>query len=218
MRSLTLCAAVAALLFTPVASHAADKGGPVPPASYAQPAPEPVVAYKGGAYIGLTAGYSSAVFETEGFDFGAQDPFVGVFGGYAFVHNGWVLGLEGDYMLTAIETVQNESGFTFKSGTDYLASLRGRVGVAWGPVMFYLTGGAAWTEQTISVPNDKDSKTLWGYVGGGGAEAELTRTITIRLEALQYHFEAEDFDVGGDSIEAQNDQTVVRGGLSFKLN
>jgi outer membrane immunogenic protein len=219
-----LAAGIFALLVTPhAATYAADLGGPRSVAPVADPV-DAFLSYKGGAYVGVTGGYSAAVFEAEEIDFGGQDPFVGVYTGYTFATRngggqlGWMFGIEGDYLLTSIETAQQEGGFSLKADSDYLASIRARAGVTWGPVALYTTGGVAFMEQTVTINGAKDSKDLVGFAGGLGAEAEITRTLTIRLEALHYRFDAEDFNVGGDTIEASTDQTIVRAGLGFKLN
>ena len=96
--------------------------------------------------------------------------------------------------------------------------LTGRLGWAADRALFYVTGGVAFTEQKISISGESDSKQLVGFAGGGGVEAEITRTITLRLEALHYGFDDEAFSIGGDTIEASNEQTTVRAGISFKLN
>jgi outer membrane immunogenic protein len=210
-------AAFLGLLVTPhAATYAADLGGRPAVAPVAEPMD--ILAYKGGAYVGIAGAYSAAVFEAETIDFGGQDPMVGLYGGYTFVQHGWAIGLEGDYFLTAIESVSGDSGFQFKATNDYLASIRARGGVTWGPVLFYVTGGVAFTEQKITISGESDSKQLVGFAGGGGVEAELTRTITLRLESLYYGFDDEAFNIGGDTIEASNEQTTVRAGISFKLN
>jgi opacity protein-like surface antigen len=70
------------------------------------------------------------------------------------------------------------------------------------------------------------SKTLNGYVWGGGVEYMITRQLSLRLEALHYDlgslsYEAEETE--GNAIEAAEgsvsfDFTQVRAGLSVHLN
>lgn len=219
MAALASITTTALLLLTATSTYAADLGKP----KLAAPSPDEeggqYLSYKGGAYLGILGGYSAAVFEAENVDLGAQDPMVGAYLGYTYVQNGWAIGLEGDFLLTAIETAAGDGEFAFKATNDYLASLRLRTGVTWGPILAYVTGGVAYTEQKITIEGDSTSEELWGLAGGLGVEAEVTRTITLRLEGLHYSFDDEVFSFGeGDSIEASNDQTVIRAGLSLKLN
>lgn len=213
----SLCAALAVLMLVP-AAYAADKGPYTTSNPPANAEPIDVLSYKGGAYVGVTGGYSAAVFEAETIDFGGQDPFVGVYAGYSGVYKGWMFGIEGDYLLTSIETVAKDGGFSFKADSDYLASIRGRAGITWGPVVFYTTAGVAFMEQTVTFNGAKDSKDLVGFAGGLGVEAEVTKTMTVRLESLHYSFGDEDFTLGNTTLETDVDQTLVRAGLAFKLN
>jgi outer membrane immunogenic protein len=205
------------LLVTPhAATYAADLGKG--PAAAVSVDPIDVLAYKGGLSAGVLGGYSAAIFETEGIDFGAQDPMLGGFIGYTYVKNGWGVGIESDYLWTAIKSAADEGGFSLSASNDYLASVRGRAGITWGPLFVFTTAGVAFTEQKVEINGESDSKQLIGLAAGGGVEAEVSRTITLRLEALTYQFEAENFTVGGTEIEADNSQTVVRAGLGVKLN
>lgn len=179
--------------------------------------------FKGGPYAGLTAGYSSTVFEAEDVDLGAHGLFGGAYAGFGFYTGGVYLGLEGDAMLTDIKAKFSEADVTVTSKSDYLASIRARVGLPLGPALAYVTAGPAFTNTKITGSDGIDgaskSETLIGVAVGGGLETNLTNTIMVRIEGLHYAFPDEGFkfgDLGKADIGQQ--ETVIRVGVGFRLN
>jgi outer membrane immunogenic protein len=83
----------------------------------------------------------------------------------------FVIGIEGDV--------------GFLDEVDYLATIRGRLGYAFGPTLVYATGGFA------SIGFDDDDAT--GWVAGLGIEHKLRENVSFGVEGLYYDFE-EDFD------------------------
>jgi outer membrane immunogenic protein len=128
----------------------------------------------------------------------------------------WLIGVEADWdwtntgygfcRQTSIESAacsDNEFGFeTISSKTDWLATVRGRLGVIWGNWLFYGTGGAAWgrvnTTLTLSClagpgcgrsvtpvfTTSTTSTTKVGWVAGLGAEWMLAGNWSVRAEWL----------------------------------
>jgi outer membrane immunogenic protein len=138
-----------------------------------------------------------------------------VFGGqlgYNWQAGNWVLGVEGDISGTAIEGFQSHpvviggfltdpSGTSFmRQDTEWVASVRGRLGYTWGSDMFYVTGGAAWAKVKYSadvMPQTLDgccsfpaafSETRHGWTIGGGYESMITANWSVRGEYLYYKF------------------------------
>jgi len=73
---------------------------------------------------------------------------MGFQGGYNRQFNRLVLGVEGDFSWTGVRG--NFPCFQFgdqvcSAKPEWLGSLAGRLGVAYGPALFYVKGGAAWT-------------------------------------------------------------------------
>jgi outer membrane immunogenic protein len=88
----------------------------------------------------------------------------------------FIIGLEGDV--------------GFLDDVEYLATIRGRLGYAFGPTLVYGTGGAAF----IGFDDDffdEDSET--GWVAGLGIEHKLRENVSFGVEGLYYDFE-DDFD------------------------
>jgi outer membrane immunogenic protein len=67
--------------------------------------------------------------------------------------------------------------------TEYLGTIRARLGLTRGPMLAYVTGGAAFFE--FDDIDDTDP----GYVVGGGLEYKLRDNWSIGGEALYYGFE-----------------------------
>ena len=110
-----------------------------------------------GFYLGAAGGYGTTHFDMTvpaTFTPGATPDGNGGVGGVVFGYNQqiWVFvgGLEVDFMAGTLEASQSFPSLagpswdiTTKFGS--LASLRGRAGVALGPVLLYGTGGGAWS-------------------------------------------------------------------------
>ena len=126
----------------------------------------------------------------------------GIHVGYNRQCGRWVFGVEGDLN-------------RFQEHYDYLATLRGRVGIAHGRSLFYLTGGIAFANFSdddidgtfnISNPNmrmqkkqrtppawtatfERENDSDIALVLGGGAAVKLRENISLGIEGLYYFFD-----------------------------
>src|SRR6185437_6723332 len=88
------------------------------------------------------------------------------------------------------------AAFTCGSNTSGLASFRGRVGYAAGPVMFYGTGGAGFARTNFNegppIAGILGSFTTnrWGYTAGAGIEWGFAPNWSAKLEYLHYGFDS----------------------------
>jgi outer membrane immunogenic protein len=78
----------------------------------------------------------------------------GLQGGYNQQFNWLVLGVEGDFTWSGVRN-NNFSCFAFgnqvcSADAEWFSTLAGRVGVAFGPVLLYATGGIAWARDTFT--------------------------------------------------------------------
>ena len=168
-----------------------------------------------GFYAGANAG--GAFVENSGFielngeraDFDEDDTFFvgGIHVGYNWQKpGGWVFGIEGDV------------GFVDDDSTDYLATIRGRLGYAMGPTLLYATGGAAFAG--VDDGSD-DSDTETGWVVGAGIEHKFSQNWSVGLEGLYYNFgDGEDVTLtnGEDVLRVQTDDAdffTVRARLTY---
>jgi outer membrane immunogenic protein len=236
------------------------------PAPYVPPAP---VFTWTGFYIGLNAGYNwgnndltlyanpvyAAYFPTgvktdsDGFTGGIQ-------AGYNWQMNQFVLGVEGDWVWldsgkTGSATIAYPSGYpgagvggasvtsTGKIGSDWLATLRARVGYAMDRWMIYGTGGLAWGNvssssslsasyinaagvSTLDLWQGKNDDTRFGWTLGAGVEYAITNNFTTKLEYLYYDLGSKNYAVVGGTLpaaaaRAKMDGNIIRAGLNYKF-
>jgi outer membrane immunogenic protein len=157
-----------------------------------------------GAFIavGDLAGPSSLNTSANGGVFGGQV-------GYNWQTGNWVLGVEGDFDAASISGTQTSIGnspntpglpttnvISATQKIDWLASIRARIGVLWGPGLVYFTGGGAWegVKRDLLASDFGDSaasnfsSTRSGFVIGGGYEWQFAQRWTVRGEYLFYDF------------------------------
>ena len=177
------------------------------------------------------------------------------FGGFGGAGGGLVLGVEADaaYMDTA--QTRTFSGLsnagvivpnTFRSGLDFLGTVRGRVGVAFGQALIYGTGGLAYggINDRVNFLNANGSTRFTGsrsaietgYAYGGGIEYALptssflnffkSSAVTIKAEYLHYDLGSRTILLpavagGGGSgtylSRVSTDGNLARIGLNYKF-
>lgn len=120
----------------------------------------------------------------------------GVHAGYNLQSGYLVYGLEGDIEAAALngKTAVDAFAVTYTSRTtsDFDASIRGRVGIAFDQFLFYGTGGVAWGQVRIAYGCDgcvsaagatstlDDLRT--GWTAGIGAEYRVDPNLSLRAE------------------------------------
>jgi outer membrane immunogenic protein len=97
---------------------------------------------------------------------------------------------------------------SFQSRLDWLATVRGRVGLTFGPALVYVTGGAAFGDVenrlSASIPAFGYAPPAWvghdtqaGWTAGGGVEYALSQNISLKAEYLYY-------DLGKSTVRASD--------------
>ena len=156
-----------------------------------------------GGYVGIQGGYGWANLGVDGSPFAIDDLNGGVFGGYAgynWQSDAWVFGAEAD--INGIWNDQNFAGpfpTSVDIGTDWLASIRGRVGYAVDRTLIFATAGVGWTEATSDInfgggATLSGSDTFVGWTLGGGVEYAFTDNWVGRVEYRYYDFGDKDLD------------------------
>jgi outer membrane immunogenic protein len=228
------------------------------PARVPVKAPAPVVApwSWAGFYVGINAGaaWNHAKFTDLGDQNGLGYGFlpgttywsptsVGFTGGgqigYNFQSGNLVYGLEADLnwvnakksetLTTAAAIVAVFSGpLQVSTKLEWMATVRGRLGITLSPTLLYVTGGwaIAGFEDQFDAPVNTDpvlisKKTRSGWTVGGGIEHMFARNWTAKIEALYADFgswTASGPNVGGLIYRTRFEHEVitVRGGLNWK--
>jgi outer membrane immunogenic protein len=132
----------------------------------------------------------------------------GVQAGYNWQKNNWLFGLEGDAQGTSLKSSSSNTNtfpvvgggadplvtYTFVSRLDWLATLRGRVGVTSGAALFYVTGGGAFggirtatngVGPINAFPSTASSNQA-GWTAGGGVEWGFAPQWSAKAEGLYY--------------------------------
>ena len=155
----------------------------------------------------------------------------GVVGGFHLGYN-WqlsslVLGIEGSATLSGINGGRLCPNATFRCEheNDFLGSVRGRLGVAVGPALFYGTGGVGFQRADYAVRNATTGAVLVssgrstdiGWVAGGGLEYAITKQVSARLEYLHYDFGDKSFEGLVETIKLDSTVDTVTVGMSVKF-
>jgi outer membrane immunogenic protein len=162
----------------------------------------------------------------------------GVQGGYNWQVNALVFGIEGDISFAdwsqssvAFDRPLDQFGIAAdvegieSVEVDFLASVRGRLGMAFGNALLYGTGGLAWADAEARMRVDRvddggDVENLWtrsadfddlGFVVGGGfAWMVIPRTFSVGVEGLYYFFDEEKTLFDDTVVHVNDDEVDVR--------
>jgi outer membrane immunogenic protein len=197
-----------------------------------------------GFYAGAHAGANWTDFKTtnattpdqsgDGFVGGAQI-------GYNWQHSGIVLGIETDASFGRVKSSTYDGNFiTETTQMDAFGSVRARAGVALGRILPYVTGGLAWAHVKSGQhcpPNASagfcatnqgfdlyDSYFDTGWVLGGGVEAAITNSISVKVEYLHADFGGRNWNFGtspkgnpvGPTNVSSSEIDSVRVGVNYR--
>jgi len=205
-------------------------------------APPPVYSWTG-FYVGGHAGLASGDTEGGVQGFSGVDTQLdldgGIYGGYVgynYQSGAWVFGIEGTYSGSNIDANGQTPPlfglfpFQVQQELDWLATIEGRVGYAFGRSMVYARGGWAWgkLETTADIlpgpPTLTGSETHNGWTAGFGFEHALGDWLIARVEYSHVDLDSETHNLrcGGcffdnTPIENEAELDIIRIGLSVKF-
>lgn len=248
-----------AALATPLAARAADLSVRAPTSPFEVPAQMDW----SGFYAGGLVGYGWQPVDTNIFngngELVATSPSLrrGVFGGAEGGFNwmprrNWLVGLESDVSTAELKATTFScfsTGCGLSNGeTVDLATVRGRVGYAWNNLLFYGTGGWAWsrgwTKQTITCvtagggicPGGPSPAPLTGmsafaignqggWAVGAGVEWSFARQWSFKVEYMHLQFDSVVRDLNYAAFPTASRHTVsdlstdtVRVGINYLFN
>ena len=207
------------LLGTPAIAADAVTGESVPSPVTIGAAATPIYVWSG-PYAGAFVGYNSANFDQSGGSSFDGDGFVGgVYAGYNLQTDRFVYGLEADIGGSGVDAdgFNVATGSAISSDGNVFGSLRGRVGVAVDPFLVFATGGVAASRNELSLNGFSDEQTSVGYTVGAGVEAQVTDSITSRLEYRYSDYGSETYDLGNTSVSSGFDEHSIRAGIALKF-
>jgi len=256
MKKLFIVAAFALAASSPVLAADLPPSMPPPPPPPRAPAYVPVITPQynwGGIYIGINGGYGFAsgnsTYTITGNGLGLDGSLTGtgnLQGGLAggtiganFQSGAFVFGIEGDGDWSGqskTDTVTCGAGCSVSESwkIPWIATLRGRAGVAWDRVLIFGTAGGAAMNATDTVTGTAGgvtatlmslSDTAWGWTAGAGVEVAFTDNITAKVEYLFVQAKPTATNtipalIGGGTVTESGtiSDNLVRAGLNLKFN
>ena len=190
-----------------------------------------------GSFNGRAMDWNNDIFDDPDGDIDLRG-FAGVVGvqaGYNHQLGGLVFGLEGDISWVGFDEGRtfDDNDYYVKAKMDWLATLRGRMGVANDQAMAYVTGGLALAGVEHCANNNADapcstdnvddiawSGTRPGLVLGAGAEGRLSERWSMKAEYLYTVFADKNiiYDTRSADIDFGFDTHMFRVGLNYKFN
>jgi outer membrane immunogenic protein len=233
----SLCLTTAALLSLTTGAQAADMAAKAP---YYK---APVVAVYDwtGFYLGVNAGIGlgrDRAIHNDGF-LGTESTYLspqGALGGGQVGYN-WqtgsmlgpvVYGLEADIQGAGLSDDRTNLGSPFVSTTynqkiDWFGTVRGRIGLATGPVLGYVTGGYAYGNVKTSIAFDNagtvfsTNKIQNGWTVGSGVEAALGGNWTGKIEYLYLNMGNNSYAFGPQTLNTEVRENIFRVGLNYRV-
>lgn len=210
MRRTALLFAAACIIGSTQLSYGAD----LPVKAPAYKVPPAVALYNwNGFYVGANVGYGWAHTSSDAYSMvtgaltgSSTNDRNGIVGGGQVGYNWmfapqWLLGIEGDFdgagMTGSNDSCTATGCVHGDHRTDWLATVRGRIGYAWDNVLLFGTGGGIWvnskTDRTITLGGGAalgttatTSGTTGGWTAGGGVEWGFMPHWSAKLEYLYY--------------------------------
>jgi outer membrane immunogenic protein len=147
-----------------------------------------------GFYVGAMGGYGS---EATSDPLGIKGGFAGATVGYNWQFGTVVAGLEADGAWADVSNTTSVGGVSVTAKVDAMATVRGRIGVAFDQVLLYGTGGLALADTKVSASalglTLSDSQTQTGWTVGAGVEWMFMPRWSFKAEYLYRSFGGQTF-------------------------
>lgn len=208
--------------------------GPAPaaPATYS-PYVEPVFSWTG-FYAGINGGYAfgtsnwydSGLGSGTG-DFSTSGFLIGGTVGANYQSGAIVYGVEADGDWSNLDgSIGTACTFvaTCETKSDWLATVRGRMGHAWDRLLVYVTAGGAFSNVQAGLQGGSfSSSTQIGWTGGAGIEGAFAPNWTARVELLYVDFGNASCTTAcdpsfGTTTSVSLTETIVRAGVDYKFS
>jgi outer membrane immunogenic protein len=141
-----------------------------------------------------------------------------------------VLGVETDIQATSLQTSRTCGGavcppgvgIRFDQSLDWFGTARGRVGLATGPVLSYVTGGLAFGHvkngiSSVTTSLTFQDETRAGWVIGSGIEAALGGNWTGKIEYLYVDLANASNTIGPETVSSNVRENIFRAGLNYRI-
>jgi high affinity Mn2+ porin len=189
-----------------------------------------------GFYLGGHVGYGSGSFGPGINPLPEQGVFfphsvTGLIGGYQIGYNRQlsnrvVLSIEADASFPSPVDVPALTPAPFNTTLDYVGTVRGRIGYAFGTLLPYVTGGAAWGQGHVNFNDGAGNSILLraqnqlGWTAGAGVEFAVSGNWTAKLEYNYIDFARRTYDLsdaGLPSVNVDPNIHLVKLGLNYRF-
>jgi outer membrane immunogenic protein len=102
--------------------------------------------------------------------------------------------------------------------TDYLATIRGRLGYAYGNSLIYGTAGVAFVGYSDDLQDRGSEEAAVGFVVGGGIEHKLSSNFSLGVEGLYYDFSSEGINVTAGDFDLDRDFWAIRARATYHFS
>lgn len=178
-----------------------------------------------GAYIGAFAGFGWGTLTDEegywtGFDgdeYAADGWQVGVVAGADFtVSEAIVAGIAADIAWADMGGELDAGDFTFN--TNWIGSVRGRLGFDGGAFLPYVTAGLAFANNTIddNFNGEDDTQTHIGWTVGAGVEFAVADNVSLDLQYRYSDYGSKTYDLNYDADFSLSSHAVTAG-VNFRF-
>jgi len=123
----------------------------------------------------------------------------------------WVYGIEADLGIVNDE-IEDEDV------TDYLATIRGRLGYAFGNSLIYGTAGVAFVGYGDDLQDAGSDDTAVGFVVGGGVEHKLSNNFSLGVEGLYYNVSSDGENIFDGNFDIDRDFWAVRARATYHFS
>jgi outer membrane immunogenic protein len=223
------CAAAIVTAAVVSSVQAADLAQPVLKAPAVAPA---AIRDWSGFYLGGHVGWAATdkdwfVFVNGAGTSHSADGFVGGGqAGYNWQSGNWIFGIEADASFADLSgsSACPQITFTCRSKVEWTATLAGRFGYAFGPVLFYARGGGAWVQDKFQMDSpftttvSTDDPIRAGWTVGAGIEYAFDTNWSGKVEYgyMDFGHKVSGF---GAPVEADIEQTLHRVivGLNYRF-
>ncbi len=155
----------------------------------------------------------------------------GLIGGYQAGYswqfsNHVVLGIEADASFGSPRDAPRLAPAPYNATLDYIGTVRGRIGYAFGPWMPYVAGGFAWGHSHVDLNNDAGDvyadpgQIHTGWTAGAGVEFAVSGNWSARLEYDYVDLSRRTYDLGGfglPAIDVDPKVQLVKLGLNYRI-
>src|ERR1700738_1978786 len=189
-----------------------------------------------GFYLGGHVGYGGGSLGPGTHPLPEQSVFfphsvTGLIGGYQARHhrqlaNHVVAGIEADASFTSPVDGPALTPAPFSTTLDYVGTVRGRIGYAFGTLLPYVTGGFAWGHGRVNFDDGGGSalklhaQNQPGWAAGAGVEFAVSGNWTAKLEYNYIDLARRTYDLsagGFPSINVEPKISLVKFGLNYRF-